>query len=129
MSPEQLLEELRDQIRGMWRYRWYLIGVAWLIALPGWAYVYGMPDVYQATAKVSVDTNSLLPSLTRGLTASEDLGDEVGLVSKALLSRPNLEEVARQTIAPRLPIAVALSLLTVGVLGYAQRLPGLRAQS
>ncbi len=97
MSPEQLLEELRDQIRGMWRYRWYLIGVAWLIALPGWAYVYGMPDVYQATAKVSVDTNSLLPSLTRGLTASEDLGDEVGLVSKALLSRPNLEEVARQT--------------------------------
>ena len=39
------------------------------------------------------------------------------------------EEVARQTIAPRLPIAVALSLLTVGVLGYAQRLPGLRAQS
>jgi hypothetical protein len=36
------------------------------------------------------------------------------------------EEVARETIAPRLPIAIALALITVGSLGYAQRLPGMR---
>lgn len=35
--------------------------------------------------------------------------------------------VARETVAPRLPIAIALSLATLGVLGYMQRLPGLRA--
>lgn len=39
------------------------------------------------------------------------------------------EQVAREVIAPRLPIAIALSLGTLGLLGYYQRLPGLRASS
>jgi polysaccharide chain length determinant protein (PEP-CTERM system associated) len=81
----------------MWRYRWLLVIVAWAVAIPGWFIVYNMPDVYEASAKVSVDTNSLLPGLTKGLTASENLVDEVDLVSKALLTRPNLADVARET--------------------------------
>jgi hypothetical protein len=39
------------------------------------------------------------------------------------------EQVARETLAPRLPIVIALTLVTLGVLGYYQRLPGLRASS
>jgi hypothetical protein len=35
--------------------------------------------------------------LTKGLTASENVMSEVDLVSKALLTRPNLETVARET--------------------------------
>ena len=81
----------------MWRYRWSLIVVAWLVAVPGWLFIYYMPNVYEASAKVSVDTNSLLPRLTEGLTASENLMSEVALVSKMLLTRPNLAEVARKT--------------------------------
>ena len=38
------------------------------------------------------------------------------------------EEAARAAFAPRLPIAIGLSLLTLGVAGYYQRLPGLRAR-
>ncbi len=37
------------------------------------------------------------------------------------------EQVAHDALAPRLPIAIALSLLTLGVAGYYQRLPGLRS--
>lgn len=37
------------------------------------------------------------------------------------------EEVARDAIGPRLPIAIGLSLLALGVGGYYQRLPGLRS--
>ncbi len=37
------------------------------------------------------------------------------------------EQVARETLAPRLPVAIALSLATVGLAAYYQRLPGLRA--
>ncbi len=97
MDLQQIIAEILDYVRGMWRFRWYVVGIAWLVAVPGWATVYNMPDVYQASAKVSVDTNSLLPQLTEGLTASENLMDEVGLVSKMLLTRPNLTDVARQT--------------------------------
>ena len=37
------------------------------------------------------------------------------------------EEAARAAFRPRLPIAIGLSLLTLGVLGYYQRIPGLRS--
>lgn len=97
MNLQELIAEILDQVRGMWRYRWQLVIVAWLVALPGWIVVYKMPDVFQASAQVSVDTNSLLPILTKGLTASENLISEVDLVSRALLTRPNLEKVARET--------------------------------
>ena len=38
------------------------------------------------------------------------------------------ERAAREAIAPRLPIAIGLSILTLGVAGYNQRLPGLRTR-
>jgi polysaccharide chain length determinant protein (PEP-CTERM system associated) len=97
MDVQQIIDLVKDHLRGMWRFRWYMIGVAWLVAIFGWVSVYKMPNVYAASAKVSVDTNSLLPALTQGLTARENLGDEVAMVSKALLTRPNLANVARQT--------------------------------
>ena len=97
MDLQELITQILNHLRGMWRYRWHLVVLAWLVAIPGWFVVYFMPDVYEASARVSVDTNSLLPALTKGLTAGENINDEVDLVSKAMLTRPNLEEVARQT--------------------------------
>lgn len=97
MNLQEIIAEFLDHLRGMWRYRWQAVLAAWVISLLGWYYVYSLPDVYRASAKVSVDTNSLLPDLTKGLTASENLMSEVDVVSKALLTRPNLEAVARET--------------------------------
>jgi len=97
MNLQQLIAELLNHLRGMWRYRWHAVIVAWLVAIPGWSSVYKMPDIYEASAQVSVDTNSLLPALTQGLTAGENIIDEVDLVSRMLLTRPNLTEVARKT--------------------------------
>jgi polysaccharide chain length determinant protein (PEP-CTERM system associated) len=97
MNLQQIIDEIFDHMRGMWRFRWVTLAVSWVIALVAWYVVYTMPNIYEAAAKVSVDTNRLLPVLTRGLTAEENLLDEVGLVSKALLTRPNLETVARET--------------------------------
>jgi polysaccharide chain length determinant protein (PEP-CTERM system associated) len=97
MDVYEIREQIQTHARGMWRYRWHALGIAWLISVAGWFLVSQMPDVYEATAKVSVDTNSMLPELTRGLTANEDLISEVDIVSKALLTRPNLEKVARRT--------------------------------
>jgi polysaccharide chain length determinant protein (PEP-CTERM system associated) len=97
MNVQQIIDEVLDHLRGMWRFRWIALLGSWVVALVAWYFVYTMPNIYQAAAKVSVDTNRLLPDLTRGLTAGESLLDEVGLVSRALLTRPNLESVARET--------------------------------
>jgi polysaccharide chain length determinant protein (PEP-CTERM system associated) len=97
MNIQETSIHVLNQLRGMWRYRWHMIFVAWLIALPGWTVVYLMPDIYEATAKVSVDTNSLLPNLTKGLTAGESMDGEVELISKSLLTRPMLTKVANDS--------------------------------
>lgn len=97
MNFQEILAELLDHIRGMWRFRWHAVGVAWIVAILGWAAVYSLPNVYEASARVSVNSNSLLPKLTKGLTAGENLLNEVSLVYRALLSRPNLGEVIRRT--------------------------------
>jgi len=59
--------------------------------------VYTVPDVYRASTRVFVDTNSLLRPLMEGLTATTNTMNEVQLVSRAVLTRPNLEEVAYET--------------------------------
>jgi polysaccharide chain length determinant protein (PEP-CTERM system associated) len=53
--------------------------------------------VYRASAKVFVDTNSLLKPLMQGLTASTNPLNEINLVSRAVLTRPNLAKVANST--------------------------------
>lgn len=97
MNVQQLIAEALEYARGMWRYRWWAAGCAWLISLLGWFYVYSMPDVYSASARVYVDTKSLMGPTFEGLAISDNLAAQVQTVSGALLTRPNLEEVARKT--------------------------------
>ncbi|MDC2890050.1 hypothetical protein [Psychrosphaera algicola] len=56
-----------------------------------------MPDVYESKAKVFADTRSMLRPLLRGLAIQTDASTEIQLIAKTLLSRPNLEEIARNT--------------------------------
>jgi polysaccharide chain length determinant protein (PEP-CTERM system associated) len=97
VNLQEILADVLDHVRGMWRYRWWAAGISWLIAVCGWLYVYSMPDIYQASTKVFVDTNTLLRPLMEGLTAQQNPLDEVRLVSRAVLTRPNLTQVAHDT--------------------------------
>jgi len=94
---DQLFQQVMSYVLGVWRRRWYVVLVAWLVAIPGWAYIYSMPDQYKASARVYVDTQSLLGPLLGGLTVTPRVDQQVDVVTRTLLSRPNLEEVARQS--------------------------------
>lgn len=97
MNPQQLIAEIRDQLTGMWRYRWGAIIIAWVVFLCSWVLICNIPPIYGASAQVYVETNSMITPLLRGLTATQDTMDEVQLVSRAILMRPSLEQVARKT--------------------------------
>jgi polysaccharide chain length determinant protein (PEP-CTERM system associated) len=96
MNLHEIIAEVLEHLRGMWRYRWWSLAVAWGILVLGSIYVSSIPDIYQASAKVFVDTNSLLRPLMQGLTATSNTMNEVQLVSRAVLTRPNLEQVAHE---------------------------------
>src|SRR5262249_46242965 len=90
---EQVLRELR----GAWRYRWIGLALAWSIALVGWGAVLLMPNVYESKAKVYVDAETVLKPLLVGLAVNSDLTNQVNMMSAVLMSRPNVEKVARDT--------------------------------
>jgi len=92
---QDLLDQILDHLSGIWRYRWIALFGAWVIAIGGWGGVALMEDKYLATARVHVDTNSVLAPLLKGLAIQPDVRQRVALMGKTLLSRPNMEKLIR----------------------------------
>jgi polysaccharide chain length determinant protein (PEP-CTERM system associated) len=94
---QELLAQVLTQARNAWRFRWYAVACAWVIAIAGWVYALSQPDVYEARARVFVDTDSVLKPLLSGLAVDTNVQNRVAMMSQVLMSRPNLEKVARET--------------------------------
>lgn len=94
---QEALMQLYAYALGVWRHRWTALGVAWVLALAGWAFVWQMPEAYVASARIQVDTNSVLRPLMRGLAITPNINRRITLMSRTLLSRPNMETLARMT--------------------------------
>ena len=93
----QAVEKVVTELRGAWRFRWLAMFTAWGVCVLGWLVVFAMPDMYGATAKVYVDTRSVLGPLLDKLTVRPDVESQLTMVRQALLGRPQLERVARET--------------------------------
>lgn len=93
----ELLTKVLDELRGAWRFRWWSLILAWLVCVGGWFVVFTMPNVYEASARVYVDSRGILRPLLQGLAVNPDVASGLDVVRQALLSRPQLEQVARET--------------------------------
>jgi polysaccharide chain length determinant protein (PEP-CTERM system associated) len=90
-----IYRELLAYLRGMWHRRWLGLAAAWMAAIVGVAVVYRIPERYEASARVYVDTESLLKPLLSGLAIQPNLDQQVALMSRTLISRPNIERLVR----------------------------------
>jgi polysaccharide chain length determinant protein (PEP-CTERM system associated) len=97
MNLRELLIRLFDELRGAWRFRWWSLIAAWIICVIGWTVVLLMPDVYQASARVYVDSRGILRPLLQGLAINPDIASGLDLVRQVILSRPQIEKVARES--------------------------------
>ena len=93
----ELADLLLTHLKAIWRYRWYAVVSAWLIASGGWTVIYLIPDRYQAWARVYVDTQSMLRPLLSGLAVQPNVDQMVSMMSRTLVSRANVEKVIRMT--------------------------------
>ena len=64
---EQLIAQIVTIAKGMWRFRWPALAVAWLVAVVGMVIVFKVPDKFEASARIFVDTQSILKPLMSGL--------------------------------------------------------------
>ncbi len=92
--------------RALWRRRWYGLVVTWAVCIVGWAFVIHLPDLYEARARIYVDTDSMLRPLMRGIAVDTNLLSQVDMMQRTLLSRPNLQKVSHMAdldLAARTP--------------------------
>jgi polysaccharide chain length determinant protein (PEP-CTERM system associated) len=92
---EETINQVLFLLKGVWKYRWHAVVAAWILALAGWIRVYTLDDNYQASARVFVDTQSILKPLMSGMTTLPNVEQQVSIMSRTLLSRPNVEKVMR----------------------------------
>jgi polysaccharide chain length determinant protein (PEP-CTERM system associated) len=91
----EVVDDVLDHARGVWRFRRIAIGLAWLGALLGWLVVLAWPDSYESSARVYVATSTPLRPLLQGISVEQDVDAQLNLVRASLLGRPELEAVAR----------------------------------
>ena len=94
---QKTIELLIGYLKGVWVKKRYIMICSWLVCPIGFVYVASMPDIYESSARVYVDTRSVLKPLLRGLALQTDPRQEVAMMVKTLLSRPNLEIIARES--------------------------------
>lgn len=85
------LTMLRYDIRRMWDRRWMAAGIAWAIAIVMALGVFFVRDRYEATAKIYVDTQTVLKPLMAGLAFQPDIDQQVRMLAKTLISSPNVK--------------------------------------
>lgn len=93
---EALLRQFISVVRGIWRRRWIGLAAAWVVALVGMAALMRLPDRFEATARVYVDTQSVLKPLMDGLAVQPDINQQVAMLARTLITRPNIERLIRE---------------------------------
>jgi polysaccharide chain length determinant protein (PEP-CTERM system associated) len=91
----ETVSQVQAAVRGMWMHRWLGVLVAWVVALVGTLVVFKIPDQYEASARIHVDTLSILKPLMAGLAVQPDIDQQVAMLSRTLISRPNVEKLVR----------------------------------
>jgi len=94
---KQELDRVIDEVRSTWRFRWWGLSAAFVVALLGWALVFALPDKYEAYARVFVDTRTALKPALQGLTTDQNVDAQINYVRQSLLEGPQLERIAKDT--------------------------------
>ena len=92
---EELIAQIASVARGMWRFRWTGLIVAWVVGALGAVVAFKVPDRYEAMARIFVDTQSILKPLMSGLAVQPNVDQQVSMLSRTLISRPNVEKLVR----------------------------------
>lgn len=92
---EELIRQALTILRATWKYRRLGMLVAWLVGAVAAGIILRIPDRYEASARIFVDTQSILRPLMSGLAVQPNIDQQVMMLSRTLISRPNMEKLIR----------------------------------
>jgi polysaccharide chain length determinant protein (PEP-CTERM system associated) len=92
---DELVRQIFDALHGIWQRRWIGLIVAWVAALAGVALLLRVPDRFEASSRIFVDTETVLRPLLSGLAVQPDVNEQIGMLARTLITRPNIEMLIR----------------------------------
>jgi len=81
---------------GMWRFRYLGLAAAWGVGAALLALLLLLPSRYEASARIFVNTDSILKPLMTGLTVQPNEDQRIQMLSHVVISRPNVEKLVQQ---------------------------------
>ena len=94
-AVREAVAQIADVLSGMWTYRWLALAVSWIAAIVAVTIALRIPNQYEASARIYVDTQSILKPLMSGLAIQPNIDQQVAMLSRTLISRPNVEKLVR----------------------------------
>lgn len=94
----EAIKRARHDLNRAWRYRWIGASVAWIVAIAGGIAVSFAKDRYEASARVYVDTQTVLKPLMAGLAFQPDIDQQVKMLARTLITRPNVEQLIKSPV-------------------------------
>ncbi|MFO1250909.1 MAG: XrtA system polysaccharide chain length determinant [Inhella sp.] len=90
-----LLAQLFGVFRRVWKYRWIGLGLSWLLGVIALVVAFVVPNRYESSARIYVDTQSILKPLMSGMAVQPNVEQQVTMLSRTLITRPNVEKLVR----------------------------------
>lgn len=88
---DEVLEKVSQLAFGVWRRRWVALAVAWPVAIVAAVVVMLVPERFEASARIFVNTQTVLKPLMKDLAVQPDIDQQVSMLARTLISRPNVE--------------------------------------
>ncbi len=92
---DDVIRQVLSALLGIWQKRWFGLVAAWVVGIAGVIGVLRMPDKYEAAARIYVDTQSVLKPLMAGLAVQPNTDQQIAMLTRTLISRPNVEKLIR----------------------------------
>lgn len=92
---DELINQILTFAKGAWKHRWLGLLIAWVVGIIGAGVVLRVPDKYEGSARIYVDTQSILKPLMSGLAVQPNVDQQIGMLSRTLITRPNVEKLIR----------------------------------
>jgi polysaccharide chain length determinant protein (PEP-CTERM system associated) len=83
------------KLRGMWQFRWLGLLTAWIVGAVGVVAILLYADRYEASARIFVNTASILRPLMSGLTVTQNEDVQIAMLSRVVITRPNVEKLVQ----------------------------------
>jgi len=111
------LSEVLYFAKGVVRNKWIVTIFAAIICVGGWVYVYKMPNIYQSSARVHVDSRTMLRPLLRGMAVQTNVRGLILIMQKLMFTQQNILKVAEEA-------GLDIDLDEKGIHGLVQRVKG-----